>query len=560
MSSDGSGETILADDFADGSLSEYRAVGRNYWGSNFGSVKLVEEPTPDGSDAYVQVEDHEDWGSSYVLLADEEFDWTGDYEFEFLLKSDNYPSNWERFMGTRIGWEGDSTEDHLTIQTIGRNGAPNALEFGGAHVESSTAHDVNWKPETWFWIRGEVRNSENVARAKAWEYGGSEPAEYQIEAQLDPGRSKVGEAFVLANGKGGDSMDIDVSVMRWGDLPGGGADVTEVSESATTLSIFPGVSENSGEGGDELNSALPDFYGQAVDDWFHGDFQTELEDSLEAATAKDRELEEFPGEKFRHYRFKNQVEVSFTTPDGESIDPDSVEVDYNEDTVDITLEKEKNKLRHDLVNETLFSGKDKMKATPRRRHLNTERTTINGVEAVRVSTIWGAFDPYVELMLEYVADNSLLALFTLLGTPQNGHLADFISTTPTIYTWLDFVVAADGTRLARVWDASRYPKHAGYLGDDKMDTSVFERGDDWQANEDLNDRFNEWTVEEQTHGVVPYESPHNAYLSLFDDDAVPGIDQGPHPVMYFGKDESGDLSAEEVKSLLPDDYLDPFES
>jgi hypothetical protein len=30
--------------------------------------------------------------------------------------------------------------------------------------------------------------------------------------------------------------------------------------------------------------------------------------------------------------------------------------------------------------------------------------------------------------------------------------------------------------------------------------------------------------------------------------------------MYFEKDDSGVLSEEELKRLLPDDYLDPFES
>lgn len=560
MSSEDAEETILADDFADGSLSDYRAVGRDYWGSNFGSVTLVKESTPDGSNAYVQVEDHEGSGSKYVMVTRDEFEWTGDYEFEFLVKSDFYPSGWERFMGTKIGWEGDSTEDALEIRTISRHGGPRPLEFGGASVASSTTHHVEWKPGTWFWIRGEVRNSQNVARAKAWEYSSSEPAEYQIEAELVPDRRKVGEAFVLANGKGGNAMDLDVSVMRWGDLSDGGDDGGEVTASATTLSIFPGLSENSSEGGDELNSALPDFHGQAVDDWFHGDFQIELEDSLEQATKSDRELEEFPGEAFRHYRFKNQVEVSFRTPDGSSIETDSVDVSYNTDTVEITLEGEGNTLRNDILNETLFGGQDKLKATPRKRYINTEITEIDGINAIRVSTIWGAFDPYVELLLEYVADNTLYALFKLLDMPQNGVLIDFITTTPTIYTWLELVITADGTQLARVWDASRYPKHAGYLGDEKMDTNVFERGEDWQVNEDVNERFNEWTIEEQTHSVVPYESPHNAYLELFDRNVVPQIDQGLHPVMYFGRDDSGKLSEAEVKSLLPNDYLDPFES
>ena len=35
-------------------------------------------------------------------------------------------------------------------------------------------------------------------------------------------------------------------------------------------------------------------------------------------------------------------------------------------------------------------------------------------------------------------------------------------------------------------------------------------------------RFYEWPVEELTHSVIPYESPHNAYLSLFDEEIALG--------------------------------------
>lgn len=337
-------------------------------------------------------------------------------------------------------------------------------------------------------------------------------------------------------------------------LDGGGGGV-EVDAQMTTLSFFPGLNENSSEGGDELNSALPHISDTApvIDDWFHGDFRTELEDDLDDATFPDKELEEFPDASFKHVRFENQVEVEFTVDDDGSIDPASVSVDANDDTSFITLEGEGNPLRAPGVNDLLFGGDDVKPATPRPRYVSWELTEVDGVDAVRVSTIWGAFDPYVEIMLEYVADNSMILLAWLLGVPLAGQAAAFISTTPTIYTWNELTVTAEGARLARVWDASRFPGHAGYLEGTKRDEVPFEQGVHWEPQERFNGRFNTWVAEEQTHAIVPYESPHVAYLSLFDDGA------GPHPVMAYGTDEDGDpLSESQVLARLPDDPLDPF--
>lgn len=340
-----------------------------------------------------------------------------------------------------------------------------------------------------------------------------------------------------------------------------GSATTSRSGKATTLSIFPSTNEDSAHGGDENNSALPDYSGQPpalVDNWFHGDYWLELPESLEKAESTYKQPAEFDDIRFHKYRHKNQVAVSFESRGTEIVDG-TISVTTNDEPVYITLENENNPLR--LAKDLLFDGETYKKAISRDRHLNWERTEIDGMDAVRVSTIWGTHDPYVDIMLEYIVDYSITHLsLALYGAPGAlaGTAAAFISSTPAIYTWIEYFHLADGRELVRVPDASRYPRHAGYLGDEKCSRTNFDRGEEYALNEHSNDRFDDWVAETQTHHVTPYENAHSDYLNHFTDE-TPVTDGGPHPVMTYGTDSNGEeINASTVKQLLPDDYLSPF--
>lgn len=329
---------------------------------------------------------------------------------------------------------------------------------------------------------------------------------------------------------------------------------------ATTLSFFPGGNENSTEGGDELNNSLPDFLGHAVDDWFTGDFQPELETNYDAAIDIDRDLEEF-SEDFHHYRFKNRTEVEFDTPDNQTIDESSVVVTHNDDLAYVTLEDENNPLRDSAIRNELGITQDKRKAEPRTRHHNWRIGTVDGIDALHTASIWGAYDPYVEKMVEYARTTSADSLFELLLTsaelaalgPTRSLIAEFIFGTPAIWTWQEYTMLADGTELVRIWDVSDYPEHAGYLGNTKRDNVTIE----WAQNQDLNGAFTAWATTAQLPTAGPYQSLKWEYKRDFD-----GISLlfDETPLMAYGEQPNGtNISASGVNDMMEDGYaVDPF--
>lgn len=331
---------------------------------------------------------------------------------------------------------------------------------------------------------------------------------------------------------------------------------------ATTLSFFPGGNENSSEGGDELNNGLPDFSGLLVDDWFTGDFHNNLELDYDLATNLDRNLEEFT-QDFHHYRFKNRIEVEFDTPDSATIDASSVIVSYNDDLVYVTLEDENNPLRDSFVRSELDITQNKRKATPRPRYHNWTIGTVNSTDALHTASIWGAYDPYVSKMAEYVAATSADSLWELLlsatevATLGSGLVlaAEFILGTPTIWTWQEYTMLADGTELVRVWDVSDYPEHAGYLGNAKQDNVTIQ----WEENQFHNVAFDQWSTAAQLPTTGPYQAVRWEYKGDFDSNVMLWEDP-PTPLMAYGEHPNGDsITPSEVNNMLGDGYaVDPF--
>jgi hypothetical protein len=319
---------------------------------------------------------------------------------------------------------------------------------------------------------------------------------------------------------------------------------------AQVLSYFPGFNENSSEGGDEYNSSLPDII---ADNLFHGDFTTSLPDSLSNLTKK--ELEEFTNQLFKRYRFRNEINLAVTTQDEEISSVDPV---FPNELSEVTLEGEENPLRtHD---DALAITQYHRLAEARNRHWNERYTTLDGTSAYQLSTVWGAYDPYVEKLLEYMIDNGVSAMFSLLGHPLAGLAVEFFAQTPSIYTWVEHTVLADQRQVVRVWDASKFPEHVGYLNGQKFEVDQL----DWAANQDVNAAFSIWAGNESVHYPTPYESPHFAYLSHINGELTGPPDlfsPKSYPALTYGVDGSGnELSQAEVNTILGDGAITPFEN
>lgn len=322
--------------------------------------------------------------------------------------------------------------------------------------------------------------------------------------------------------------------------------------SAAVLTYIPGTSENTGEGGDEYDSAMPDV-SDHVDNAFHADNRTSLESTLAEATELDKRLAEYPDRLFPHYRVRNGVSVSFSSPDGERIDG-AVTVSAGEESAlsPVTLEGEAgeggdNPYRANL--DSIHGGEEYKAPLAREHHVSHATFEVEGVEGVRASTIYGGVDSYIAEYVDAIAESGLGWLdATPAGAPA-AYVLDHLLALPAFYSFLEVTLLADGTRVARVWDAGQYPRHALYLDGGLLGESDFDLGEEWWKNEQMNAFFARWGTESKL-ALHPYKSPHLAYEKLF------GAGGGPHPVLLGGEDGET-LTVEDVVGATPTPHF-PF--
>lgn len=342
----------------------------------------------------------------------------------------------------------------------------------------------------------------------------------------------------------------------------------EVSASVTTLQFIPGGNENGTEGGDPLRGGLMQLFSEdnfgvdirgysleakiypVLDSWLKGD-QTavegdvrpgddELPQDLETARRKEsgKYVDEFGTDAFGIYRFENGVNVSFETPDGERVDEESVEITFNEsgrappdpavslegraDPVSVTPDHGVNRLP---VEEWHGSYAERSNRKPRHYEYQTD-FEHDGVQGVRVLTIAGGYAGFVADWAERVGENppaflneawdwdlneTLAELAWLAAPPQKQFLADYLTVVPNTYSFIEFIVLADGRRYARVWDASQYPSLATYVDGtresiEKMPYSPVERLNLWVTAFHV----------QASAGLTPYHSPLDLYGRLVD--------------------------------------------
>ncbi|PSP85320.1 hypothetical protein BRC96_02935 [Halobacteriales archaeon QS_6_64_34] len=100
---------------------------------------------------------------------------------------------------------------------------------------------------------------------------------------------------------------------------------------------------------------------------------------------------------------------------------------------------------------------------------------------------------------------------------------DYMSVVPNTYSFIEFIVLADGRRYARVWDASIYPSLATYVDKRLQELEKMPYNTDERFNANVFAFMLEASV-----GVTPYHTPLDFYSRLIkDDDLREGMLQEP---------------------------------
>jgi len=342
---------------------------------------------------------------------------------------------------------------------------------------------------------------------------------------------------------------------------------SEIEASVTTLQFIPGGEENVTRGGNPLNSSLMRVFDDVginvlgrdlgvepvLDSWLEGDMRDDLPTRLsEAQEQKSGKYEdEFGSDPFNEYRFENGIEVSFETEEDETIDSDTVEIQFSEsgdlqpDDSNVSLEGRENsrtvtpdqEVNGIPVDEWHGAHVQTSNRRPRWYNYDTD-FEHEGVEGVRVVTVAGGWAGFVQDWSRRVGDSPALffnevwgwdipefiAKRAMLAAPLGMQpFIDYMSVVPNTYSFIEFIVLADGRRYARVWDASIYPSLATYVDKRLQELEKMPYNTDERFNANVFAFMLEASV-----GVTPYHTPLDFYSRLIkDDDLREGMLQEP---------------------------------
>lgn len=320
------------------------------------------------------------------------------------------------------------------------------------------------------------------------------------------------------------------------------------TEKANVVTSILGYDENE----NYRHSAIPVY----MDEWFHGDFDTVREQNLSDARGT-KTLEEYDSSTnpFPDFRINSAIEISFDTSDDQTISNPTAEMTDPGDANSpgsispVTLEGGSDEEANPFRNEYDYDGSQNfLNATVKGPHQETEVIgPISGIEGYRASLILGGSDPYID------EAKSRGELYEILNTEADPASAAFIAralTTPSFYSFLDFIFMADGTKLIRAWDTSVYPAHALYVGEDKKDQNPFREGQEWTKDGPLSSQsaFVQFVDEANSPGHTPFDGFGSwRYKQHFDKRHA----YGEHPAMIW-EDDGTEITAGAVKNALPD--------
>lgn len=317
-----------------------------------------------------------------------------------------------------------------------------------------------------------------------------------------------------------------------------------LTETANVVTTIFGYNENE----NLRSSAIPWLF----DEWFHGDFDTVREQSLSDALGT-KTLEEYTDSEnpFPDWRINSVVEISFDTPDNQTVSNPQVQMtDPGDPTTPggmapVTLEGASDEPSNPFRNIVDYDGSQNyLDAIVKGPHTAGPQKVgpIDGVEGYRASIILGGSDPYLQMLKE--DGESLGSLLPGVNIPAM--ISDFMLRVATFYSFLDFVFMADGTKVVRMWDASVYPAHGLYVGGEQVDQNDFDEGDEWvtQGPLEQHDAFNRFGTEASFSPVTPFDRFGSfGYRNAFN------LGSGAHPVGDYL--ETGDsLLATEVRDSL----------
>jgi hypothetical protein len=547
--------SIFTDDFSTNTLDEYEFVrGRQFvsWDSR-GEQLLVRAGNNDA-----------------VLMSRDEFQFpeAGTVRLRLVVQNDYHVTN-----RIRVGWVEDD-EDVLQWQASGS--APDSSPWADNYDDwVRTREDGEWTVHD--------RSSGTV---------GPSSEERLIEASWTPSSMSI-----TVDGDLQASAEIDTTsfdpvrfrlYFRQGDIDLKSIDIcddssNEIAASLTTLQFIPGKEENPSRDGYPLDSGLMEVipedaplwwgaYGVAAeavgepvfDSWMGGDMRDELPVNLDDARKpkQNKYFDDAPREAFNEYRFENSVAVSFeTTGDGE-IDENSLDIEFSEagptgnDTTISRGDREPSRtILHDhelngIPWREWYGGNVRRSNREPRYFEYYPEFTFDGEDGVRVVTVWGGWAGFMENVAYRSSADPASFLATIWdwdsgfrewilrrlvsSAPEEIHyILETLTTVPRNFTFLDFIVLADGRRYAKIWDSSPYPSQYTYL-DGK-----------------LREEYNMWYLPEQAF---------NPAMLLFHQRAIVGVT--PHSnksieqYMEFLRTQVKLVDEDEE---LPDDFrIDPW--
>jgi len=360
-----------------------------------------------------------------------------------------------------------------------------------------------------------------------------------------------------------------------------GGEKEEITASATTLQFIPGESENPSEGGNPLNSGLMQVFeegttvetndriynvydlfdlnnkidgisiGPVFDNWLGGDMIDELPPDLEKAREKKagkyRDDVDADSE-FNQYRFENGLQISFEASNDKKIDEETIEIEFHEngpDGEDSRISRGNQENSKTILHDSSLNGipyedwygtnVESSNRQSRYYQYDTE-VEFDGVEGVRVMTIWGGYAGFMMDISDRISGNPAAFFNTvwdwglindiakelgLLASPEKVQsITDFLTVVPNTFTFIDFVVLADSRRYLRVWDASAYPSLAVYADGEQRELEKMP----YEPQELLNLDMALFQVHASA-GTTPYQVPQGMYKAILANESV-GIKTG----------------------------------